>query len=326
MSESMKESERTMQSKRTILAAAVTIGAVASGPALAQTATEDARELTLERRGARFTDAAGSSFDAGFEFQFGSGIGGGGDMDVYRGDIGFSTRQPLGRDWSINLSLDYGVHYYDFQGDTIFGGPEPWQDIHEFTTAVSVNYTEIDDWTIFGGGFFRVFGESGADFGDSYNGGGFFGAYYRFDENLTLGGGLRVSSQLEDSTWLAPMIVLDWQITDNLRLSSRTGVRRGLELIWEPDPKWELAVGGGFQRFRFRLDDSGFAPDGVVEDTGWPVGLRITSKPNRSLRLSVYGGVVLGGELEVDDRDGNSLRDEDYDPAGILGIAAQIRF
>ena len=58
-----------------------------------------------------------------------------------------------------------------------------------------------------------------------------------FSENLTLGGGIGIRSQLEDDALFYPIIIVDWQITDRLsfdtRLTTGWANQSGAELVYE---------------------------------------------------------------------------------------------
>jgi len=64
-----------------------------------------------------------------------------------------------------------------------------------------------------------------------------------------------------------PYIAVDWKITDDLRLSNpfaRALRPAGLELSYGSLIAGDRG-GGAYRSFRFRLDDSGVAPNGVGE-------------------------------------------------------------
>ena len=132
---------------------------------------------------------------------------------------------------------------------------------------------------------FRVTKESGADTGDATTGGGFAGFSYRFSDRLTIGPGIGVISQIEDSASVFPVLIIDWKISDSLSFSTGRGLGAtlgpGLILNWEPYSKWTFSLGGRYERLRFRLDNDRIAPKGIGDDRAFPVFGGITYSFNR---------------------------------------------
>ena len=109
--------------------------------------------------------------------------------------------------------------------------------------------------------------------------------------------------------------MVDWQITPEWRLANplRAGVTgpAGLELSWQPRGAWEWGLGGAWRSLRFRLDDEGSAPNGVGEETLVPVWLRGVRELGR-LRLAIYAGMSLEGELRLENRRGETFSEQRY--------------
>ena len=127
------------------------------------------------------------------------------------------------------------------------------------------------------------------------------------------------------------MITVNWRIDDawtlrngSFDLGSSGGA--GLELAWAFAKKWELAVGDQYQTRRFRLDDSGVSPNGVGEETSVPIYTKLTWQFAPSATVYVFGGVVAGGELRLENSSGNKIGEEDYDPTGIVGLRLSVSF
>ena len=51
---------------------------------------------------------------------------------------------------------------------------------------------------------------------------------------------------------------------------------------------------------------------------------RWTLAPNATVDL--FGGVVVGGELLLEDDDGGRISEQDFDPAPLLGARVSLRF
>jgi outer membrane receptor protein involved in Fe transport len=172
--------------------------------------------------------------------------------------------------------------------------------------------------------------ESGAALGDSVSGGGFAGFSYRFGDRLTIGPGVGAMTQIEDSPDIFPVLLIDWKITDRLRLETGRGLGAtrgpGLILRWDVSDRWDLSVGGRYEKLRFRLDREGVAPDGVGSDRSFPLFCGATYRFTPRAEASLVGGVALGGELLLEDENGNRIAEEDYGQAGFLGVAFGLRF
>ena len=82
-----------------------------------------------------------------------------------------------------------------------------------------------------------------------------------------------------------------------------------------------LAAGAGYRSERFRLNNSGFFGDGIGESSAIPAWVRISRSVGKNFNLDIYGGVMFGGKLSIDDSNGNRLTSEDYNPAPFLALA-----
>ena len=86
------------------------------------------------------------------------------------------------------------------------------------------------------------------------------------------------------------------------------------------------SVGAAYRVLRFRLSDTGLVSNGVGQKTSVPVFLHLTRNFTDQMALHVYGGVVAGGKLRVEDSSGDKLREEDFDPAPLFGLTFVGRF
>jgi hypothetical protein len=153
---------------------------VVSAAALAQDNYGARVEQTQEKM--QFT------FGAGFEFQFSSNIANGGDMDVYRFDFGLAAKTALNDEWDLRMLVGYELDKYQFAGVTTFGGPDPWDDVHQVSFGGIFTYRPSNEWSLFGGPVFQFAAEESADLSDGFIGGGVFGATYELAEDFTVGG------------------------------------------------------------------------------------------------------------------------------------------
>jgi hypothetical protein len=100
----------------------------------------------------------------------------------------------------------------------------------------------------------------------------------------------------------------------------------GLELTYSPSDLWEWGGGGAYRSNRFRLDNQAIAPDGIGQQSGLPTWIRVTRKFRRNYKLDLYGGILLNGEIRIEDRDGRKLGSDDFDPAAFMAVNVSARF
>ena len=106
-------------------------------------------------------------------------------------------------------------------------------------------------------------------------GGGFVGVSWRINDRLTIGPGIGVISEIEDSPTVFPVLLIDWKITESLVLATGSGVGAtlgpGLVLRYMATDKWSFYLGGRYEKLRFRLNADGPSPTGVGEDKSFPL-------------------------------------------------------
>lgn len=275
------------------------------------------------------------TFGGGYTYRFSTDIDSGGDFTQDALSFGLNIERMLNRDASLIFRVDYGFSSYDFSGGVGagFGQLDPWSDINTLTFGGALSYDLNDQITVFGGPLFQFSQETGADWGEGFTGGGTVGMTYHFNPRLHVGGGVGIVSQIEDDVRFFPIIIVEWIINDQWRISSRgpTGGRvsiefTGVELIWAPSNSFEFGLGGGSSFSRFRLDDEGANADGVGQDESTPLWLRATWRANDTFNISAVGGVAFGGELSLDDSSGSGVARSDYDIAPIVGVFASVKF
>jgi hypothetical protein len=298
------------------------------------------RSLTSTPRLAAFTLAAATAmpllaaetYDPVYRVT--AGVGYRADADIDNTGEDFSEMRfsaTATRSFTVNprLKIDpilaYRFSAYDFSGMDL------WDDIHTFRLTALANYGIDDKWSVFGGPSIAFSGEACADAGDSITYGGALGVTYRLTERMVVGGGFTASSQIEDSAQIWPLLVVNWQINDQWALESgyleaAGGAGPGGELRYQINQSWSVAGGVQYQEKRFRLSDDADIREGVGEDSSYPIYGKVTWQvcPNGALEL--LGGVTVGGELLLENRNGHKLIEEDYDPAPLVGLRAILTF
>ncbi len=262
-------------------------------------------------------------------YQFESDFDRGGSFSVQRYGFNFDASKPVSNSLRAGISLGYDFEKYDFSGTTSFAGTDPWSDIHRFSAGLPVSWRMTDSWSLFISPQVEWYGESGVDnWGDAFGYGAVFAVSYRVSPGLTLGAGAGVFSRMEETRGF-PYIAIDWKITEELRLGNpfRTSPSgpAGLELSWRLSDRWEIAAGGAYRSFRFRLDDSGVAPNGIGEVDSTVGYARLTYRMGRDLKLDLYGGAAFNGKMRIADRNGNELRSDDFDTAPMAALSLTLQ-
>lgn len=261
--------------------------------------------------------------------QFESDFSQGGSFSIERYAFNFNTSTPVATSLRAGISLGYEFEKYHFSGTTAFGGTDPWSDIHRFSAALPVSYRMTDSWSLFLSPRVEWYGESGvAAWKDALSCGAIFAVSYRVSPGLTLGAGAGVFSRMAETKGF-PYIVIDWKITEKLRLNNpfRTSPSgpAGLELSYRISDRWEIAAGGAYRSYRFRLDDSGVAPNGIGELDSTVGYARLTFRMGRNFKLDLYGGAAFNGKMRIAGSNGNELGSDDFKTAPIMALSLTLQ-
>jgi len=262
-------------------------------------------------------------------YQFDSDLDSGGDVGYaavftsVRGNWGLGGQSSLG----VGLSVDY--EDWRFNDVAALGGIQPWDKVSRIGLSLPYSYTTSGGmrWTL--SPTIEYAGESGADVSASTEYGAMVSVAKQFGPALTLGLGLGVYERIEE-TRAFPFFIVDWRITDRLRLTNplATGPAgpAGLEISYSLGSGWEAGIAAAYRSFRFRLDEDGPIPGGVGENENVPLVARIGKRVSDTLSLNLFVGATLAGTLRADDEDGNRLYDVDRDPAALVGLSLAARF
>lgn len=251
-----------------------------------------------------------ADLDAGGDVKFGGvGLRGG-----FVHDFGGGTR--------AGITLVYDYLDYSFTSPNAFRAAAPWGTVQRYGVAAPLSFAVGGGWTLGVTPAFEWFRENGADTGDAFTWGATLAGSRRFADGNMIGVGVGVYDSIEETS-VFPFLVVDWRLGDRWRLvnplaSGPTGPA-GLELDYEFDNGWTAGVGAAWRVLRFRLNDSGPVPGGIGEERGMPLFVRLTYRLGTQAALHLYGGVVINGQLRVEDSAGGRLRQDDVDPAPLFG-------
>jgi len=268
-----------------------------------------------------------------FRFSLGGGYRSDADIDS-GGKFNESELRAVGTGlWGLSdqlklaTTLSYQFSHYDFSGVAV----SPWDDVHVVRATPLLYYILDEHWRVYGGPSFGFSAADGADWSQAFTGGGLAGFSYRFNQTLTLGAGLGVFSQIEDHARVLPIATANWQFSEqwNLRvgfLPLAGGGGLGAEVTYDLAKDWKIGAGVQFEQKRFRLDQNGPYPDGVGQDRRVPIYAKVTWELAPGAALEGVAGVVVGGQLQIDDSNGNQIFESNYKPSALVGLRAVYRF
>lgn len=230
---------------------------------------------------------------------------------------------------SAGITARYATERWSFDKPNAFGPQAPWSDIHRPSIGFNVGYAVAPDLALFVAPQFEWAYESGASASDSHSFGAVLGATKFFSPTLFVGLGLGAFRQLDENKYF-PFVIVNWQITDQWRLSNplRAGPAggAGLELSYAWAQGWEAGVGAAYREYRFRLSSDGPTPDGIGQNQGVPVFARVTRHFGAAGQIDLFAGAVTGGKLQVDNAAGSTVQSTGYGSAPLFALTGTIKF
>lgn len=270
------------------------------------------------------------SFETGALHQFET------DMDTAGG---FGVSRVLARasidyrkDFLNSTSLSFGYAHTSYQFNALTGpwAPEPWGGVHTLSLSAPIRRSVGSNWMLLAIPSIRTTSEDNADLGQSIVGGIITGMSYQVRPGLSIGPGFGVLTQLEDSVNVFPIVLVDWAISKKFKLQTGRGFGAsqgpGLVLSYALNDSWNFMIGGRMERFRLRLNSNGRVPNGVGQDRKASVSFGAQYAMGKVGFITLYTGINLSGELELNDASGNEIVATDYDSTPFIGLNASIRF
>lgn len=214
---------------------------------------------------------------------------------------------------------------YEFRGATMFDpSGEPFDSLYRAHFDALGLFQATERWQMVVGARISSQGEGDADVNDSLGGRLYGGPVYTFSENLTVGLGLLVQSRMEDSPLIAPAPLVTYRFNEVYSFHFNT--LEGAELRYDPSERFGLALEFDWGYDDFRLDDDGFAADGVYRETAVRVGLHGVWRPTRNIDLTAGIGSFVWQEVELLDSNGEELSQDNLMPSGYVSVGFQYRF
>ena len=262
-------------------------------------------------------------------YQFDTDLDQGGNFRWGDVQAGVNFTRQFTPEFAAGFSLRYDYQDWKWDKPVAFGGVAPWSKINIPAIGLNFSYTIAPEWRLDFIPTVEWSGESGANAGDSVAYGAVLSATKIFSPDLVLGLGVGVFRQI-DETKVFPFLVVNWKITDRLRLGNPLPAGpaggAGLELAYTLSDQWELGGGGSYRSYRFRLKDDGPVPNGIGENRFIPVFARLTYTFNRATRADLYAAAFVNGKLTVTSDGGNGLYNDNYKTAPAIGLTLAHRF
>lgn len=266
---------------------------------------------------------------AGFRGQGKADIDGGGRVQSSAGVLQFAGRHGIAPRTSIGFSVELGQGRYDFSGVPRFGDD---LDFRSDKLAVSYSFGVGARGFGFVAPSVRWDGEVGADPDDAVTYGVSLGAAWKLSPTLTIGPALGVQTTLEDGVQAFPFLLVNWDITPRLNLSTGEGLGAtqgpGLSLSYAATETVRIGIAGRVEDVEFRLDDdrAGGTAGGTAQDRSFPIVATLGWEPRESFRLTAFAGVETNADFTLLDGGGSKLSRRDYDNAPIFGLVVSASF
>jgi hypothetical protein len=262
-------------------------------------------------------------------YQFDTDLDGGGAFDVHRHFFRLDISRPINRKWMVGVGLSMDYERWNFSNIDRLTGIDLWDEIFRPGISIPVFYTTETRWRLGIIPAFDFAGATGAETSESFSYGTVLSAAKVFGPNLMIGMGAGFFNLL-DQFEAFPFLVVEWKITDNMKLTNPFEAGpvgpAGLELVYSPDEKIEVGIGGAYRSYRFRLDDSSAVSDGIGEVDFWASFLRVGWRLGKNVQVDFNGGALLDGSIGIEDADGNELGETGYDMAPFMGVTVKGRF
>lgn len=255
-----------------------------------------------------------------------------GDVSVSRFGALASIEFPIGAASAFTIGAEYTYSFYDFDGSGIFEDSLGLlEDAYEIGLTGTWSSRIDDTWSYFLGGGMRISAESGADLSDSLSFRGFGGVNYRISDRLLIGGGLAVTSRLEDDALFVPLVNMHYAINDQWSFAAgggpaAAGRTLGGTLSWRPREDIGLGLTVAWDRREFRLDDSGPIPDGVGIDSRVDLALGLDWVIGPGVTVRFETGASVWQEYRFEDDDGRRVLETNTDPTPFIGASIGFEF
>lgn len=252
-----------------------------------------------------------------------------GTVSVYRADFELGMNYKFNSTLSAGLVLDMQTSWFNFNNAQALtpGSPRPYGSFAQVTIAPSLRCTPDEHWSFTVGALIDFAGEFDADVGQSFAGGGFLAAGYKFSDDFSLTLGVIATSRIEDSFFAFPYIGIDWKINEKVSFKVY-GNQNGPEarITAKVADAWSVFIYGAYQSRSYRLSDTSPVPDGVFREREVPVVFGATYKCSDQFEVNAGVGVVAWRRFRQDNSAGLTISQLETDPGALLFLGGKVRF
>lgn len=218
--------------------------------------------------------------------------------------------------------------FYDFDDarslDPVAG--DPVGSFNRQNIDVLATHNLDRQWSVLVLGGIGLARERNADVGDSVVWRAGVGTAYQATDNISIGVSLVASAEQEGNVEILPLPVIDATFQLDERWSLRLGTLAGAVLTYQMNDELAFRLRSGYNERNYRLDDEGFAPEGVFQDKSVDLRLGVNWQPAPGLEVDAGVGSQLWRRFKIKDEDGNRLRRAETDPTFMLFAGVSYRF
>lgn len=249
-----------------------------------------------------------------------------GEVAVTQAGAALSLGYNLGQNLILSGVIGTDLYWYNFNNASgiIPGAVDPVNQFEQLFIRPQLIYAAPgSQYAYILGGQGTYSGESGADFSDSLTGNIFGAVQYRVSDSFNFTLGVGVSTQLEDSLLVIPIVGFEWKISEETILATR-GL--GLRFTQKISEGLRFVADGEYQAREFRLGEDAPQRGSVFQDNYIPVTAGVVWSPSKNIDVTFKGGAVVWQQFQVYDNGGNKISENDVDVAPMVSLGLQWTF
>lgn len=226
----------------------------------------------------------------------------------------------------FQVSNEFAFYDFDdaFRLDPVDGDPVGSMNRQNIDVLVSHNIDR--QWSLIALGGIGLARERNANVGDSIVWRAGVGTAYQATENISLGVSLLATAEQEGSVEFLPLPAIDATFELDERWTLSLGTLTGASLAYQANDELAFELRAGYNERNYRLDDEGFAPEGVFQDKSIDLRLGVNWQPAPGLEIDAGVGSELWRRFKIRDSNGDRLRRVESDPTIVLFAGLSYRF
>src|SRR5262245_3829913 len=284
---------------------------------------------TAQARAQSSTDDKSARLSLTGYYQFNTNLDSGGRFNWGGGIANASFSRPLTQQLSAELDVRYEYQSWRWHEPVAFGNESPWKSLNAPSIGLNFDYAYAQDLVFTLKPLVEWDYETGANTSDSLTWGAVGAVTKVYSQNLALGIGLSAFRRV-DKTQVLPFPIVNWQINDKWRIANpfEAGPAggAGLEVVYTPNERWEIAEGAAYRSYRFRLATDNPTPSGIGENNFIPIFLRVTRKLTKDARIDFWAAIATFGRASVDYENGGGRYQDDYNVGPALAATFVLQF